>query len=245
MKINKAITMMTTLSIISTNLVFADDDGQWRLMGTLSAGPAWSDPGKTQTIYLQPAFPETFAANSTTEIFGDGEIFLGLQHHLVHHLKGQLGLAVAGTTAIPLNGDVWQDADPNFNNLSYQYKISHAHVAVKGKLLTNIYQWVQPYISGSLGVGFNHAYQYSSSSKLFEVLPEPPFETQTTTSFTYTLGVGLQRALNNHWSIGVGYEFADWGQTSLAAATGQLSNGGLNLNHVYTNELQLNLSFFV
>jgi opacity protein-like surface antigen len=214
-------------------------------MTTLSLGPAWSAPGQTQTIYLQPELPETFAANTTTEIFGDGEIFFGLQRAVAHHLQTQLGLAFVGTTSIPLNGDVWQDADPNFNNLSYNYRINHAHVAVKGKLFTDIYQWMQPYISASLGVGFNRASQYTSAPKLFEVLPEPPFGSQTTTAFTYTVGVGLQHALNNHWFVGVGYEFADWGQTSLSAAAGQVSNGGLNLNHIDTNELQFSLSFVV
>lgn len=139
--------VITACSVILSNLVFAGNDGTWRLMSALSSGPAWSDPGRTQTIILQPELSETFAANSTTELFGDGEIFFGLQHPLAHHLQVQLGVAGVGTTAIPLSGDVWQDADPNFNNLSYEYKISHAHVAVKGKLLTDGYQWVQPYIS--------------------------------------------------------------------------------------------------
>ena len=144
-------------------------------VATLSLGPAWSSPGKTQTLYLQSALPQTFAANSTTKAFGDGDIFLGLQHRLAPQLQAQLGLAVAATSAIPLNGDIWQDADPELNNLLYNYKISHAHVAVKGKLLTDRYPLVQPYVSGSIGVGFNHAYHYSSTSKLFEVIPGPPF----------------------------------------------------------------------
>ena len=243
MKVNKLV--LAALGITLTSLVFASNDALWRPLATVSLGPAWSAPGATQTIYLQPELPETFAKNATLEVFGDGEIFLGLQHALAHHLQAQLGLALAGTTAIALNGDIWQDADLNFNNLSYQYKISHAHVAVKAKLLTELFQRVQPYISGSLGGGFNQAYQYSSTPKRFEVLPEPAFASQTTTAFTYTVGAGLQRALNNHWFIGLGYEFADWGKTALAAATGQLSEGGLNLNHVYTNELQFSLSFVV
>lgn len=243
MKANKVV--ITALGIFFTNLVLAGNDSAWRPVATLSSGPAWSAPGKTQTIYLQPELPETFAANSMTEVFGAGDVFLGLQHHLVHHLQAQFGVTVAGTTAIPLKGDIWQGADPDFNNLSYDYKINHAHVAVKAKFLTDISSWIQPYVSGSLGVAFNHAYQYSSTPKLFEVLPEPPFKQQTVTAFTYTLGVGLQRSLNDHWSISVGYEFADWGKTSLAAATGQLSNNGLNLNHVYTHGLQFSISVVI
>lgn len=241
MNVNKLVTI--TLGMTFAGLLLASGESTWKRVTTISGGPAWSTPGQTQTIYLQPALPETFAANPTTAIFADGEIFLGLQHHLMSSLQAQLGLAVAATTAIPLNGDIWQDADPSFNNLSYDYQITHAHIAVKGKLLTERYQLLQPYVSGSLGVGFNRAYKFNSLPKIFEVVPEPPFATQTTTAFTYTLGAGLQRALNTHWSVGIGYEFADWGKSSLAAAPSQLSGGGLSLNHLYTNQLQFNLSF--
>ena len=235
--------VMLTLGLCCTSLSFAGDVNTWKKMGTLSLGPAWSAPGSTQVIAVQPELVEAFVAKSATQTFGDGEIFLGLQHHLQDNLQVQLGVAAAATTPISLHGDVWQDADPDFNNLFYQYKIAHSHVAAKGKLLTEAYQLVQPYLSGSVGVGFNHAYQYSSTSKLFEVLPEPSFAQHTTTAFTYTVGVGVQRAINNQWYIGLGYEFADWGKTALAGATGQLLNTGVNLNHVYTNELQFSLSF--
>lgn len=242
MKVNNGVTIALGMAV--TSVLFAGA-GSLRPLVTLSLGPAWSTPGETQTLYLQPALPETFVANSTTEILGEGEIFLGLHHRLTSHLQAQLGLAGAATTALSLHGDVWQDADPDLNNLSYGYKISHSHIALKGKLLTDISQLVQPYVSGSLGVGFNHAYHFISTSKLFEVLPEPPFTPQTSTAFTYTLGVGLQRELSTQWSVGVGYEFADWGKTSLGAAATQLSDGGLSLNHIYTNQLQFSLSFVV
>jgi len=242
MKVNKVVTI--SLGITLSSLVFAgENDNLWRPVGTLSLSPAWCSPGETQTVYVQPNLPETFTANSTTEDFVNSELFLSLQHRLTPPLLAQLGLAVATTTTIPLNGDIWQDADPDFNNLFYDYKIRHTHLAAKGKLLADVYQLVQPYISGSLGVGFNYAYHYKSTSKRFEVLPEPPFTSHTTTALTYTLGAGLQRALNTHWSVGVGYEFTDWGKTSLGAAPAQLSNASLNLNHIYTNQLQLSISF--
>ncbi|KTD46277.1 outer membrane protein [Legionella quateirensis] len=245
MNLNKVVTIACGITL--TGLVCAGDggsiDSSWRPAATLSLGPVWSTPGKTQTIYLQPELRETFAAQSTTEKFGSGELFLGLQHYFSPKLFAQIGFAVATTTVIPLNGDIWQDADPDFNNLFYDYKIKHTRLAVKGKLLTDFYQLVQPYLSGSLGVGVNHAYNYSTTPKNIDIQPEPPFASHTTRDFSYTLGAGLQRALNSHWSVGVGYEFSDWGRTSLGSSAEQVLTGGLNLNHVYTNQLQFNLSF--
>jgi len=250
MKTKKVIVVI--FGTIFINSALAGDDGMsqkntrpqvWKKVVSLSMGPAWSSTSQTQTIDLQPSLMQTYVANSNTQAFGSGELFFGLQHAVMPRLQAQLGLAIAGTTSIQLNGNVWQDADPDLNNFSYDYQIKHEHIAVKGKLLTDIYQLLQPYISGSLGVGYNHAYNYTSIPKLVTVPSEPPFTSHTTTAFTYTLGAGVQRALNEQWAIGMGYEFADWGQSHLGAASDQVSNSGLHLSHIYTNQLQFSLNF--
>ncbi len=78
---------------------------------------------------------------------------------------------------------------------------------------------------------------------LFEALPNSNFTNHTKTAFTYTLGAGVQKALNDHWQAGVGYEFADWGKSELGRALGQTMNSGLTLNHLYTNAVLLNLTY--
>jgi hypothetical protein len=52
-----------------------------------------------------------------------------------------------------------------------------------------------------------------------------------------------EKPLNDHWTIGMGYEFTDWGKSQLGAASGQTSGEGLILNHVYVNQLLFSLSF--
>ena len=247
MKTNKVVISLFGFTL--THAALAGTMGQstpsegWKKVATLSLGPSWADGGKTQTFYVESDLQQTYAANNKAQLLGSGEIFLGLQHRLTHHLQAQLGLAAATTTSTRLYGDIWQDADPDLNNFYYSYHINHTHVAVKGKLLTDITNIVQPYISGSLGIGFNRADNYIQTPKLFEVPPIPPFASHTQNAFTYTVGTGLQKALDQHWSVGVGYEFADWGKSSLSAAPGQTLNGGLQLNHLYTNQLQFSLSF--
>ena len=49
-------------------------------------------------------------------------------------------------------------------------------------------------------------------------------------------------ASNQHWQIGVDYEFADWGKSQLGRASEQTLNGGLVLNHLYINGVLFNLS---
>ena len=71
----------------------------------------------------------------------------------------------------------------------------------------------------------------------------PNFTSNTTTAFTYTLGAGVQRHLNQHLQAGVGYEFADWGRSQLSRASGQTLNTGLSLSHLYTNGFLFNLTY--
>lgn len=215
----------------------------WAWVATLSAGPVWESAGRTQTIFLTPAIEKTYVANQSTNVLFDGELFLGLQQTLSQTLQGQLGLAVAATSTANLSGVIWDDANPEFDNFVYSYKIQHTHVALKGKLLADAEFWLIPWVSGSLGVGFNNAYSFNDTPTIFEALHTSNFASNTQTSFTYTVGAGVQKVLNPHWQVGIGYEFADWGKSSLGRAEGQTLNNRLAFNHLYTNGLLLNLSY--
>ncbi|MFN7097540.1 MAG: outer membrane protein [Gammaproteobacteria bacterium] len=116
---------------------------------------------------------------------------------------------------------------------------------MKGKLLGNWGWGFMPWVSASVGVGFNRAYSFTNTPTIFEALPSSNFTSNTTTAFTYTLGIGIQRALTKHWQIGAGYEFSDWGKSELGRATGQTMGSGLSLSHLYTNAFLLNLTFVV
>lgn len=214
-------------------------------VGTISLGPVWENAGSAQTIFLTPDIVKTYASNRPVRALFDGEFFLGVQKSVFQTLQSQLGLAVAATDDATLSGNIWDDADPTFNNFTYGYKIQHVHVAVKGKLLYDACSWVIPWVSASLGLGFNHAHSFESVPTIFEALPTPGFSSRRQTSFSYTLGAGVQKAINPHWQVGLGYEFADWGQSRLGQALGQTLNSGLRLNHLYTNGFLINLTYLV
>ena len=205
---------------------------------TMSGGPAWYSAGQTQTFALQPGYNNTYVASKFNQVLAKGEWFLGVSHSLA-----QLGIAVATTSNASLQGQVWELGDPLFNNFTYNYNLQHTHFALKGKLLTDLMSnTFLPYISASAGVGFNLANQFMIKSLLFESINPAPFSAHTTTAFTYTLGAGMQYAINHQWSFGIGYDFSDWGASGLGRAYGQTLNTGLTLNHLYTNQLQFNLS---
>lgn len=212
----------------------------------VSPGLTWVTGNKTQTIFLEPDVEKTYTANNGNSNIPSGEIFLGWQKSFLalnQSLISQLGISVVEAGTAKLSGDIWEDADPDFDNFTYNYKINHTHVALKGRLVSNSDLAFQPYISGSIGVGFNNAHAYSSQAIVDGEIPAPPFNSNTTTTFIYTVGIGLQKALTTNLQVALGYEFADWGKTQLSAADGQTVNQGLTLNHLYANQLQLSLFY--
>ena len=212
-------------------------------VGTLSMGPVWENGGATQTFYLAPGIEKSYIASQSTNALFDGEVFLGLQKTFTQTLQGQLGLAVVATSNANLSGVILDDAEPSFNNYIYNYQLQHTHVAVKGKLLADRGYWLIPWVSVSLGVGFNSAYSFQNTPTLFEAVTLPNFASHTETTFTYTVGAGVQKALSTHWQVGMGYEFADWGKSKLGRAQAQTLNSGLGLNHLYTNGVLFNLTY--
>ena len=212
-------------------------------MVTLSANGILANGGQTQTFFLQPDLEKTYASQSDTHELISGEIFVGYVGQINTHLQGQLGIAAVATSYAQLKGDIWEDADPNFNNYIYTYNLTHTHVALKGKLVAENGMWIQPYVSASVGAGYNHASTFVITPKIYEEVAAPPFTDNSEISFTYTLGIGFQRALNRHVQIGIGYEYADWGKSQLGKADGQTENSGLSLNNFYTNAIQLSFNF--
>ena len=118
-------------------------------VATLSLGPVWESAGNTQTFYLTPNIEKTYSANHSAHALVDGELFLGIHKSLHEKLDGQIGLAVATTGYAPLSGNIWDDADPQFNNYTYSYHVRHTHLALKGKLLADRGYIVTPWVSGS------------------------------------------------------------------------------------------------
>jgi opacity protein-like surface antigen len=230
--------------IFSTSL-FADIPDKTFLIG-LSAGPTFVSGNETQTLNLQPDIRKTYTADNTNTIFDfpSIELFMGWQKPLRNQsLLGQLGIVLAGAGNAKLQGDVWEDADPNFNNFNYNYKVQHAHIAIQGRLTGNVGLSFEPYISASAGLGFNRAFDFKISPNISEEVAAPPFKSNTTTAFVYTLGIGIQKTLNSHFQAAIGYEFADWGNVSLSRAAGQTIGHGLSLNHLYANQIQFSVFY--
>jgi opacity protein-like surface antigen len=213
------------------------------LVVSISGGAAFTKAGETQTIDLAPRTIKTFAAHKASNVLGAGEIFIGLQKMIFPQLLGQYGFAIAKTGDANLQGYIWDDANPKFDNSKYQYYIQSTSFAVKGKLILDNVRWIEPWMSASLGVSCNRAHGFSNTPVIAEAVAMDNFGGRNETSFSYTLGIGFQKPLTPNWQIGVGYEFASWGESELDRALGQTESSGPQVNHIYTQGIMINLTY--
>lgn len=220
------------------------------LVMNLGIGPVWESAGRSETFHLTPRISRTYLANHATHTLAEGEFFIGLQRVLTYEFQGQLGLEFATASNATLSGVIWDDANPQFNNYRYNYKIRHSHIAVAGKILMNVCEGyvpcygLIPWLGGSVGVGFNNAYGFTNRPTIFEAVPTPNFGSHMQTTYTYTVKVGAQLPLTCHWQVGANYEFADWGLSQLDRASGQTLHNGLQQRHLFTNGLIFNMTYF-
>lgn len=247
MKVNTLI--MASLSAMLSSQAIAQS--LWPIMETkncspfmtLSLGPTFTGGAESESFYLQPDVAKTYKVNRKVHAFGSGELFLGMQIPITPNFLSQVGVAVAGGLEAPLAGNIWEDQDPDFNNYTYKYKVNHGHLALKAKISTDTNTVVQPYVSGSIGVGVNKSHGFSISPIIYEEVPAPNFTSANDSGMVYTAGLGVQTSYNENWQVGLGYEFADWGNLELGRAPGQTRNTGLGANHLYTHELQFSITY--
>ena len=237
------LTMIVSTTAVAGTMGETHQPHPFPWVGTFSIGPTWTNPGSQQTLQLTSQIEKTYTAYKPQNTLADGEVFLGMKKDLPYNLFTHIGIAGALTSQAGLSGEIWDDASPQFNNYVYGYHIQHGHVALKAKVFKELSYTVLPWVSASVGVGFNRAKNFHNSPLIAQAVTQNNFQNHIQTSFTYTVGAGLQKIINTNWQAGVGYEFADWGQSHLNPASGQTRGTGLSLSHLYTNGLMFNITY--
>jgi len=208
---------------------------------TVSGGPIWTRNDKTQTFALQSDVTKTYTGNKQYRSNGMVEVFVGAQEFIEDGFLGQLGLAY-GFAQNKISGEIWEDADPIFNDFDYVYPVNSSRFMLKTKFVIDAKYHLQYYLSADLGLSLNRAQSFKITPRIPEAVPAPAFQSHSTFAVAYALGVGLQLPLSKYWQAGIGYEFSDWGASTLSRAHQQTLNNGLNFNHLYTQALLFSVS---
>lgn len=208
----------------------------------LSFGPAWISGAKQNpdTFNRHTDLETTFLhhGGSNSPVF-DAAQFFGVQKTITSNLTGQIGLVVAETSTITVNGSIWNGINSSFHNFDYIFRLSHIDVGIKGKLIYDSTLIMNPYVSAGIGMNFNQTQGLGISSLNNETF-NLSVENQSSNSFMYQVGVGLHEALNAHLSLSVGYQLKHIGQTYVNVGGNQLSSGTF-----YLNIVQFEIAYFI
>lgn len=244
-RIKRFFSALTLLICCST--VFAYEPFEFKTYTqviTVSGGLSWARAGKTQTMYSSNS-SFTYEADDKITTMGAGELFLGLQWPFNDCINNQLGIAFGGAGVAHLQGTVTVNSIPTGS--SYEYKVGHGMVTARGKMIASpqLARYVQPYITGSVGAGYNQAFGFRTYPLVNAATSSQWFHNKTYSFvLTYSVGLGVQKNLNDNWNIGVGYEFADWGTNGLGPAiTTPWTYSGPQLTTLYTHNLMLSLTY--
>ena len=154
MKLKIALCSLLSISAYAGTMGEIQKVNAFPYVATFSIGPVWASPGRTQTLYLTPQIEKTYTAFKPTNTLADVEVFLGIKRDLPYNLFTHVGIAGAITSQAGLSGEIWDDADPSFNNYVYGYHVQHGHVALKAKVFKDLEYSILPWVSGSVGGGF-------------------------------------------------------------------------------------------
>lgn len=210
----------------------------------LSGGPLFNNSGETQVIFLEPDVQKTYVADSSSRTNAAFEVFLGIDHEIEPAFRGQIGLALSFAGS-KLHGHIWEDSNQLFDDFTYDYSVRNTRYAAKGKAIIDTWRGWGTYLSGSAGVAVNTAHNFNITPIIPEAVPAPRFTSNTELSFSYSLGAGFQHTLGHNWQAGIGYEFADWGKSSLSRAPGQTLSDGIGSPHLYTSEIVLFINYMI
>ena len=206
----------------------------------ITGGPGWVNPGDKQNLYLDYDFNNGYRSQQNNQPVGFLEAYIALQHQLDEKNTNQFGVAFSGAWMAKRTGQVWQYNNPEFYNYDYTYNLRQLRLALRDKLIFDqglFNQKLMPYITGSVGIGFNKAYSYTETPLDTSIVSSPSFSNRTVNAFTYSVGGGVQTAPWNNLIFAVGYEFMDWGRSSLGMASGQILPGAPGMSHLYMNSL--------
>lgn len=158
-----------------------------------------------------------------------------------------LGVSYYQPSSFTANGSLIQGPDAESSDqYLYNFKIKTRQVLAEGKLLWKCPGYVFPYLSAGIGAAFNNAYAYNANFPRFLTF-SPLFNSHSQSSFSYSVGAGVDMPIQKWMRFGLGYRFSDFGKAKLGAGVIDVVpiTQTLHVSHIYTSEAVAQLTFLI
>ena len=206
--------------------------------------------GRVQTFpILNPITDEFYIYSNQHRAQTKGlfEAFLGFEHLLYSNWLLQAGLAYDQAGSFKTNGTLTQGADePSSNQYHYQFKTVTRQVLAQAKLMHPYRNTFYPYMLLGLGGSINSSSEFSTSVPQFLTFTRE-YRHNTSRSFAFRVGAGIDVAVAPQVRLGIGYRFAGLGKLSLGSASidGIHVAGTLSQPNLYANEVLIQLTSII
>lgn len=225
---------------------------------TVFSGPEWL---RTQRLQNQTAYGTdentfTYHTNNSSNISGVVGLFLGGMRQLSSNYALRLGLEYNYSGSLTTSGiNTTGDEPTTSTSYQYQYKLKTQQLMAVAKLFTSFHtslinRDVKPYASVGLGASFNEFSQFNATTNQSgSVNLTPSFANNSSTTFSYSLGVGAESEIYKNVLIGMGYRFMDFGCTSSGRGQVVINDFAfpvsfkLQLPKIYANQLLLHVTY--
>jgi opacity protein-like surface antigen len=230
------------IGVVTASLISPVNAGI-RPLATVSLGVSSVNQYTNQNITIISPFQNSYTGNGRdTQALGG--IFVGIERPVTASISAQLGISYYQNNSYKMGGVIYQFADPAFDNLGYHYGIKSKRGLVEGKLIAAVFNRYHPFVKVGLGQAINKAFNYREFGRVEDAIPmEIGFANHMSHSFSYLLGLGIEKALSNHIRIGVAYQWVKIGKVSLGLTSLQDSTDTLCTNQSHVNEFLFQLSY--
>lgn len=173
------------------------------------------------------------------------EAFLGAEHPIFEKWLLQAGFAYTQSGGFESKGNFVQGADaPSQNQYQYQFNVTTRQVMLQTKWMRLTHDRFYPYFLIGLGAGINTASNYTTNVP-YTLSYTRLYGDNTSATFAYRIGVGLDVDLVEYLRLGLAYRITDLGGASLGHATiaQNAALGTLSQSTIYANEVLAQLTY--
>ena len=236
--------------LLSSACSYASKAQVWHPVISAGAGAAiTSDLGSSQQFPLVHPITDSsfnYRPNGNTVAGAMFDIFVGAERKLTSAWALQLGMGYDQAFLLQSRGMFTQGIAPLVPH-DYKYDVHIRQLLVESKLAYIWKDYYRPYFFLGLGAAFNRVSNYDANF-IFPTLVSQftrDYSDDTTMSFTYSVGTGIDVDLCEHMRLGLGYRFSDFGRWQLGQSTIRGFNvaGTLSQSHLYVNQVLAQLTF--
>ena len=231
-----------------------------RPVGALFSGASWIN-SPNQSVLLAGTDEELFTYYAPKSAVANDFIggFVGVEKALsVQGLLLQIGVEYDNFQMVKVQGNSLAGVQDDTSTL-YLYRVHLKRQQVMGsaKLLGTLqlpklrFNPLHPYFNLALGSAFNKANSFTTypDRGTCTLNLTPTFADNSTTQFSYNIGLGVDMDITSQVRLGLGYRYSNFGHSSLGAGivrVGQYTasiDSSVRFNTVSTNQLLAQLTY--